>query len=119
MTDDDLDRALFALPLEEPPLDLHQRILAATVLRPAPTFAPWEIVLLVIAVALTAAATTWMFTSSPGSVHRLGADIVAGMRAAGLFSRATYVWLGIGISSLWWISSLNFMPARNHTVYNR
>ena len=37
MTDDDLDRALFALPLEEPPADLHGRILAATVLRPAPT----------------------------------------------------------------------------------
>ena len=28
----------FALPLEEPPADLHGRILAATVLRPAPTF---------------------------------------------------------------------------------
>jgi hypothetical protein len=119
MTDDDLDRALFALPLEEPPQDLHQRILAATVLRPAPTFAPWEVILLVIAVVLTAAATTWIFRSSPGSVHRLGADIVVGMRAIGLFSRATYVWLAIGLSSLWWISSLNFMPARDRSVYNR
>ncbi len=43
MTDDELDRALFALPLEEPPADLHGRILAATVLRPAPTFRVWEL----------------------------------------------------------------------------
>jgi len=36
MTDDELDRALFALPLEEPPADMHQRIMSATVLRAAP-----------------------------------------------------------------------------------
>ena len=35
MTDDELDRALFALPLEEPPADMHQRIMSATVLRAA------------------------------------------------------------------------------------
>ncbi len=27
----------------------------------------------------------------------------------GLFSRSTYVWLAVGISSVWWISSLPFM----------
>ncbi len=36
MTDDELDRALFALPLEQPPAAMHQPILAATVLRAAP-----------------------------------------------------------------------------------
>jgi hypothetical protein len=41
------------------------------------------------------------------------------MRGLGLFNRATYVWLGIGISSVWWISSLNFMPTPRSTVYNR
>ena len=119
MTDDDLDRALFALPLEEPPADLHAKIMSATLLRTAPTFAPWELVLLAVAIVLTVAATTWMFTSSPGSVHRLGAAIVGGMHEIGLFSRATYVWLAIGVSSVWWISSLNFMPRQRRTVYNR
>jgi hypothetical protein len=119
MTDDDLDRALFALPLDEPPADLHAQIMAATALRPAPTFAPWEWVLLVVAVSLTVAASTWMFTSSPGSIHRLGFEIMGGLRNAGLFARATYVWLAIGVTSVWAISSLNFMPIRRRTVYNR
>jgi len=119
MTDDELDRALFALPLEEPPADLHQRILAATTLRPAPIFAEWERLLLAAAVALTAALTVWMFTSTPGSLHRIGDDFVSGMRALGLLNRSTYVWLGIGLSSVWWISSLNFMPTPRRTVYNR
>ncbi len=43
--DDALDRALAALPLEEPPADLHARIMAATVYAPAPAGVPvpgWE-----------------------------------------------------------------------------
>jgi hypothetical protein len=40
MHDDDLDRALFALP----PADLHDRILTATIARRAgPVFRQWEI----------------------------------------------------------------------------
>ena len=39
MTDDELERALAALPLEEPPADLHARILAATVCRRRRPFA--------------------------------------------------------------------------------
>lgn len=119
MTDDELDRALFALPLEEPPADLHARILAATVLRPAPAFATWEWLLLVAAIALTAAATVWIFTSAPGSVHALGNAVTGGMHALGLYSRATYVWIATGLSSVWWISRLNFMPNPRRTVYNR
>ena len=42
-SDDALDRALFALPLEEPPEDLRASILTATVYRPVPVFAAWEI----------------------------------------------------------------------------
>jgi hypothetical protein len=42
-SDDALDRALFALPLEEPPDGLRASILTATVYRPAPPFAVWEV----------------------------------------------------------------------------
>jgi hypothetical protein len=119
MTDDELDRALFALPLEEPPADLHGRILAATVLRPAPTFRTWELWLLAGALALAAWFTFWIFTSSPLNGSRLSEEIEAGLRSLGLFQRATYVWTGIGLSSVWWISRLSFMPGRRATVYNR
>jgi len=119
MTDDELDRALFALPLEEPPADLHRRIMTATVLRAAPPFRPWELWLLAGALALVAWLTVWIFTSSPDAGARLADIFVGALRSLGLFSRATYVWLGVGISSLWWISSLTFMPRARPTVYNR
>jgi hypothetical protein len=119
MTDDELDRALFALPLEEPPADLHQRIMAATVLRTAPAFRPWELWLLAGAVILIGCLAAWTLTSSPDAGTRLADAVVAVLRALGLFSRATYVWLAIGLSSVWWISSLPFMATPRPTVYNR
>jgi hypothetical protein len=118
MTDDDLDRALFALPLEEPPADLHRRIMAATVLRPVPTFRQWELWALVLGVVLLAFAAVWTLTLPAAGSH-LADTVVAGMRALGLFERATYLWLAVGISSVWWISSLPFMAAPRTTVYNR
>jgi hypothetical protein len=119
MTDDELDRALFALPLEEPPAGLHAQIMAATVLRATPLFRTWELWLLAAAVALVGCLTVWIFSSSPEAGTRLTDSMVTTMRALGLFSRATYVWLGIGISSVWWISSLPFMATPRSTVYNR
>ena len=44
--DDALDRALFALPLEEPPADFRAGILSATIYRPAPVFSFRELVTL-------------------------------------------------------------------------
>lgn len=119
MTDDELDRALFALPLEEPPADLHRRILAATAFRPAPTFRVWELWLLAAAVAVAGALTFWVLTSPPIAGMRIGDAIEGGLRSLGLFSRSTYVWTAIGLSSVWWISKLSFMPVRRAPVYNR
>jgi hypothetical protein len=117
MTDDELDRALFALPLEEPPADLHDRIMAGTVLRPVPTFRQWELWALVLGVVVLAFVAVWTLTLPAAGSH-LADTVVAGMRALGLFSRATYVWLAVGISSVWWISSLPFMAPPRTTVYN-
>ena len=120
MTDDDLDRALLALPLEEPPADLHRSILAATILRPTPTFRAWELCAARPPRSPGSASLTFlMFASTPHAGARLADAIVAGARAMGLFSRSTYVWLAVGISSVWWISSLTFMPRPRPTVYNR
>lgn len=118
MTDDELDRALFALPLEEPPAELHRRVLAATVLRPAPAFRPWELIALIVALGVVTLLTAYVFTSVPHAGSRLAATIVAGLRELGLFSRSTYVWLAIGLSTAWWISSLPFMGSSRTTVYN-
>jgi hypothetical protein len=119
MTDDELDRALFALPLEEPPPDLHQRIMAATVLRAAPAFRQWELWLLAAAVTVAGAVAFYAFTSTPDPGTHLSDSINAVLRTLGLFSRSTYVWLAIGLSSVWWISSLPFMATPRPTVYNR
>jgi hypothetical protein len=119
MTDDELDRALFALPLEEPPADLHGSIMAATAWRPAPAFRAWELWLAAGAFALVVWLTMWIFASSPGALDRLEHSVISGLHGLGLFSRATYVWIGIGLSSVWWISSLSFMPVRRVHVYNR
>jgi len=119
MTDDELDQALFALPLEEPPAELHRAILAATVLQEAPAFRAWELWLLVGAAFVVGWLAVWMFGSVPDAGARTANAVIGALRAWGLFSLSTYVWLGIGISSLGWISSLNFMPIRRQTVYNR
>jgi hypothetical protein len=119
MTDDELDRALLALPLEEPPADLHRAIMAATVWRPAPALRAWELWLAAGAFALVVWVTMWLFAASPNAGERLEHAVISGMHSLGLFSRATYVWIGIGLSSVWWISSLSFMPVRRVTVYNR
>jgi hypothetical protein len=118
MTDDDLDRALFALPLEEPPADLHRQIMTA-VMRPAPAFRQWELWVIGAVLGLIGWLTFALFVASPESGERLIEAAVGASRQLGLFSLATYVWLAIGASSVWWISSLTFMPVRRLTVYNR
>ena len=40
---DALDRALTALPLEDPPVSLHARVMAATVYRPRAAVQQWEV----------------------------------------------------------------------------
>ncbi|HEX3464693.1 MAG TPA: hypothetical protein VHS78_11650 [Candidatus Elarobacter sp.] len=104
--DDDLDRALAALPLEEPPARLHARIMAATVHRPAPLVRSWEVWLVGTLLAL-AAWLTWTFLSSPHAVERVVSTLgtLAENTAAG--GQLTMLWLAVGISSAWWLSQLS------------
>jgi hypothetical protein len=121
MTDDDLDRALLSLSLEEPPADLHERILAATVRRTmAPAaFRPWELWLLAAAVVLVGFITVMLLASVPDLVDRMQLSIASAMHALGLFSLSTYVWCAVGASAVYGISSLPLMPGNRRTVYNR
>jgi len=102
--DDALDRALFALPLEEPPADLRAAILTATIYRPAPVFSFRELLVL----AAICAVVVWLLTAvvlggdslfvhslqalGIGAVHALGNTSLVLWAAAG---GATAIWLSI------------------------
>ena len=105
MTDDELDAALLALPLPAPPAGLRERILAATVLREQPAFAPWEFGVLG---ALAACAT--LACLDP---HALA------FVSQRLLDPATLAWLAVGTSSAWWISNLTLMPSSSIAVTKR
>lgn len=116
MTDDELDRALFALPLEEPPAELRERVLAATVLKTESAFAPWE----TWAIGTLLALAVWLLCLVSTGVG--SEPVVAGLaalRASGLFDPATWLWLAVGGSATYWISRLILMPQPPAPTYNR
>ena len=105
---DELDRALFALPLDEPPAGLRAGILAATLYAPAiraPILRPWEVALvgglLALAVLLALAA---------GRDPRLFAGLLTAVRA--LTAPSTLAWLAAGVSTALWLSLINLAPLR-------
>ena len=60
MDDAALDRALFALELEEPPPDLRAGILAATVYKPAFPLTAWDALAIGVAAAIAVWLTLWV-----------------------------------------------------------
>ncbi len=101
--DDDLDLALFALELEEPPADLRASILAATVYRPAPMFSRAEIVALTLIttaiVALIGFVVAGGGTLFAHSVQALERGLVE------TFSNySTLGWLAVGGATAIWLS---------------
>jgi hypothetical protein len=119
MTDDELDRALFALPLEEPPVDLRARILAATVERPRLTFRAWEIWLIGTILAFMVWLAFLVATSSPnvgGTISRAISDGID--EATALVPVSALLWTGLGISFVVWISQLS-LPVSRREAGNR
>jgi hypothetical protein len=112
--DDALDRALAALPLEEPPADLHARILAATVDAPVPAAAlpGWELWLVAILSSL-ALWLAWLFVTTPHAVERLTFAIDRIVEAGGLSSASTLLWVAIGVSAAWWVTQIS-VPQPQH-----
>ena len=90
--DDALDRALFALTLEEPPAGLRAAILSSALYPAAPAFSPWEIAGLGAFLAIM----VW-----------LAITVVSGGNI--LFAHAESIGVGIGraltdYSTLWWLA---------------
>jgi len=112
--DDALERALEALPLEEPPAGLHARIMAATVYAPAPASPAalsWELWLIALLASL-ALWLGWVFAVTPNVVDRLTSTIdgVAGLDS--LTSASTLLWVALGVSAAWWITGFSLPHAR-------
>jgi hypothetical protein len=119
MTDDELERAMLALPLEEPPVDLRARILAATVERPRLTFRAWEIWLIGTALAFMVWLTFLVATSHldiGGTLSRAISDGVE--QVASALPVGTLLWMVLGISCAFWISQLS-LPGPRREAANR
>ena len=106
---DDLDRLLFALPLEEPPADLRASILASTIYRASLPIKAWEATVIGILTALV----VWFCVL----IARGGAD--AFMGTLSLFSsffvsvvlaQSTWVWLAVGGGIAFILLILNLSP---------
>ena len=113
MTDDELERALFALPLEEPPVDLRARIFAATIDRPRLTFRAWEIGLIGTLLACMVWLTLMIGTSAPNLGETISRAVSAGVdRFVPTLSVSSLMWMALGSSFAVWISQLTLPRSR-------
>jgi hypothetical protein len=107
--DDDLDRALFALPLEPLPDGLRMSILAGIAALPGPMFRRWEVVGIGVVLALA----TWLFliTLTGGDHFRSIVAPVGYVLARFASDPTTLVWLALGGSTAVWLSLVS-LPQR-------
>lgn len=102
-SDDALDRALFALPLEEPPSDLRAVILATTAFRPAPPFGVWE----VAALGALAAVLVWLVVSislGGGGLFLETVSAIGAAAAAAISNVNVLAWLAAGAATAFWLT---------------
>lgn len=109
--DDELERALFAVPLEEPPAGLRASILNATVYRPAAMPAstkPWEL----WAAGAALAVVVWLciaMAQGSGTYAVSTLDSAGGTVVAFFAQRALLFWIAIGSAIAVWLSQANFI----------
>jgi hypothetical protein len=117
-TDDELERALFALPLEEPPADLRASILAATIYRAPLPVKAWE----VWALGALCAVLTWLLLliARGGAAPTLAALSTYIDQAVTVFMQPqTLFWIALGGGAALWISQLNLTVAPGALRANR
>jgi hypothetical protein len=108
---DDLDRALFALPLETPPPGLRQSILRATIEAPVPEppFTTFEIAAIGAALAIAVWLVIEVATNRAFSTG-LAANAIALGRA--FANPAFLVWLTVGAGIALWSTVAGNVPLR-------
>jgi len=102
-SDEDLERALFSLDLEEPPAELRGSILAATCYRTPAVLKPWE----TVAVGAALAVVAWIAWSLvTGGLPSLAAQLQGALDfiAGSLRDGATLMWIAVGGSVAVWLS---------------
>jgi len=108
---DDLDRALFALPLAAPPPGLRESILRATIYAPVaePAFRPWEIAAIGAAIAVA----VWLGILLV-SDHGFDSGVTASALALGraFADPATLTWLSVGGGIATWLTLAGSAPLR-------
>ncbi len=116
-SDDDLEHALFNLPLEETPANLRASILAGTVYRQTLQVKPWEVWLMGGCVAMIAWFLALILRGGPGPVIST-LDVVGAAILAVVSQPATLLWIALGGAAAMWLSqlSLAITPARQKPV---
>jgi hypothetical protein len=117
---DEIDRALFALPMEEPPADLRQSILNCTVNAPAAVrssaLAWWEM----LGIAAVAALAVWL---AVGAVRgtALGSALTNGLIGFGHFlaDPGVLAWLTVGATVSLWLTFISLRPANALARFGR
>jgi len=114
--DDELERDLFALPLEEPPHDLRKAILAATVYRPAFPVKPWEM----WAAATIVAVAVWLCIAvARGALPQLvhgEANIAQALASPAAWP--VFFWTLVGGAAAAWVSQLPLTIAAGYARTN-
>jgi len=116
-SDDDLERALFNLPLEETPANLRTSILARTVYRQTLQVKPWEAWLIGGCVAVIAWLLVSILREGPGPVIS-ALNVVGAAILAVLSQPATLLWIAVGGAVSMWLLQLTpaIAPARQRPV---
>ncbi len=102
-SDDALDRALFALPLEEPPSGLRAAILARTAYRPSSPFGVWE----VAALGSLAAVLVWLIVSialGGGGLFVETASAIGSAIGDALTNVTVLAWVAAGAVTAYWLT---------------
>jgi hypothetical protein len=111
-SDEELERALFALPLEQPPADLRASILAATVYKAPPLLSRWELAglgALVVAIAWLC----WMIAMGGLPLFNHSLQSIAETVGRALSNTLTVSWLAAGGATAIWLSMWQSpVPAR-------
>lgn len=108
--DDELERALFALELEEPPADLRASILAGTIYRQPVPVKGWEVWLLGAVCALLA----WVavFAGSGRNLPGIASAASHFQTALTILARPDMLlWTAAGAGLVLWVSQLNLTVA--------
>lgn len=108
-SDDELERSLFALELEEPPAGLRESILAGTVYRQPVTMNPWEMWSLAGLCALLVWVAVLLVHGTAQPAFSVGESYI-GEALATLAKPQMLLWIAVGAGMVLWISQLNLTP---------